>query len=117
MSWHELPGPLQHPSEPAALDDWFAELLSRCAAGSFEAAVGSFAVLSLAALLRQISPGKAWMQAMVVLRSRPATPHGDMLRRRTDLITGVPQRRCNHLLVRRCLSGTTPSTRDKESNV
>lgn len=39
MSWHELLGPLQRLPAPAALDDWFAELLSRCAGGSFELAV------------------------------------------------------------------------------
>lgn len=39
MPWHELLGPLHRLSEPAAPDDWFAELQSRCSHGSFELAV------------------------------------------------------------------------------
>jgi hypothetical protein len=70
MSWHELLGPLRRLPEPAALDDWFAELLSRCAGGSFELAVlgGRLAV----------TPGLAFLAGYQAALRRlwPAAPEG-----------------------------------------
>ena len=69
MSWHSLLGPLQRLPEPSALDDWFAELLSR-ADGPLELAMlgGRLAA----------TPGLAFLAGYQAALRRlwPAAPEG-----------------------------------------